>query len=510
MADRDTNRVWWHELIRIGLTAAWVATLTLWSYYQGLWFYSGVGWRTHALRDASVFLRTIDPMWWVCFFSALAFGVGFYTFAHRPQRGGARTPSPYGLTRFATYQAPMTLCLGICVYLLNWRVLPLLPLTTSGVDRASPLLLQFEWASVDMGRVPLALELQLLIAALGAGVVFLQAWSLVPRLGGSRLRLVLLVTIMLAVGSWVPMSGLLRELHSPEASEIISLDTDGPVERGLLMGDRNYDETAAIALARYFQTHDDLGHVLSYQALQGNWWDWHREVRRGDYAEALCELCRLPGVQLWTTSGLHVLLGDGPEPNDTEPGAVVEVPRRAVAARVYDPVPGAPITVVEVEDLLSVIPASDWLVVKIDWAVPMRNVVRLLDLLRTAGVRRVDLAVMPHGYVPIPSAPVRLVLNGTDVAYSYHPRQRPPQGRERVRLRPYLPPPPVTYGPGCDEVFEYWDAMAGVLDDPGTVPEGVSITVEEEMEYGRFIGILQGAVSGGATRIAVVLTQPSD
>ena len=188
--------------------------LTLWTYWQTLFFFSGQSQLQHASNDASIMLRTIVPLWLACFFPALGLGLGLYTFTHRLPRNTSSSltrPRKDYMTETQTY---IMLCTAICLFSVNYRILPLFPLMNSGSDRITDLLMTFPRGAVSLRGDMTILEQQAFIGALGVIIVFLQAWWIIQKKGGSRRNLGLLAASLLIVGMLIPWSECLG-LMSP-------------------------------------------------------------------------------------------------------------------------------------------------------------------------------------------------------------------------------------------------------------------------------------------------------
>ena len=142
-------------------------------------------------------LRTVVPLWLACFFPALGLGLGLYTFTHRLPRNTSSSltrPRKDYMTETQTY---IMLCTAICLFSVNYRILPLFPLMNYGSDRISDSLIMT------------VVKQQAFIGVLGMVVVFLQAWWIIQKKGGSRWNLGLLAASLLVVGLLIPWSGCL-------------------------------------------------------------------------------------------------------------------------------------------------------------------------------------------------------------------------------------------------------------------------------------------------------------
>ncbi len=188
--------------------------LTLWAYWQTLFFFSGQNQLPNSSSGANIMLGAIVPLWLACFFPALGLGLGLYTFTHRLPRNISssliRSRKDY-MTETQTY---IMLCIAICLFSVNYRILPLFPLINYGSDRFTNLLMTFPGSEASLWGGMTILEQQAFIGALGVVVVFLQAWWIIQKRGGSRLNLGLLTASLLVVGLVIPWSGYLS-LISP-------------------------------------------------------------------------------------------------------------------------------------------------------------------------------------------------------------------------------------------------------------------------------------------------------
>ena len=185
------------ETIRILLVILGVGLLTLWTYWQTLFFFSGQTQLQHASNGASIMLRTVVPLWLASFFPALGLGLGLYTFTHRLPRNTSSSltrPKKDYMTETQTY---IMLCTAICLFSVNYRILPISPLVNGGVDPTSDLLIMT------------VVKQQAFIGVLGMVVVFLQAWWIIQKKGGRRWNLGLLAASLLVVGLLIPWSGCL-------------------------------------------------------------------------------------------------------------------------------------------------------------------------------------------------------------------------------------------------------------------------------------------------------------
>jgi biopolymer transport protein ExbD len=223
-----------------------------------------------------------------------------------------------------------------------------------------------------------------------------------------------------------------------------------------------------------------------------------------------CELFQLPEVGLWTLTGLPVALRNDVPPSAVGPGLIVEIPRRGTDCRIQDLVEAGSITSGTLDDLTRRVETKDWIILKIDCAVPMSRVLELLTHLRDHGIARVDLAVVSYGYAPLPESPTQFVLGGEVTDPVYRPRTVPGR-RNVIVVKKYVPadqePDPRQR---CTEVdiWEQSDAWREWMPEPsGSLPANVSISVTQEQNYGEFIGALQGAISGGAQRVHLTLDE---
>ena len=152
-------------------------------------------------------LRAIVPLWLACFFPALGLGLGLYTFTHRLPRNTTSfltRPRKDYMTETQTY---IMLCTAICLFSVNYRILPLFPLMNYGSDRITDLLMTSPAGAENLWRGVTILKQQAFIGALGVVVVFLQAWWIIQKRGGSRWNLGLLAASLFVVGLFIPWSG---------------------------------------------------------------------------------------------------------------------------------------------------------------------------------------------------------------------------------------------------------------------------------------------------------------
>lgn len=198
-----------HETFRIVLLVLGVGMLTLWTYWQTLFFFSSQGQLQHASNGASIMLRTVVPLWLACFFPALGLGLGLYTFTHRLPRNTSSSPARSRMDYMTETQTYIMLCTAICLFSLNYRILPLFPLMNYGSDRISDLLMTFPEGAASLWGAMTIVEQQAFTGALGVVVVFLQAWGIIQKKGGSRRNLGLLAASLLVVGLLIPWSGCL-------------------------------------------------------------------------------------------------------------------------------------------------------------------------------------------------------------------------------------------------------------------------------------------------------------
>jgi hypothetical protein len=198
-----------HETFRIVLVVLGVGILTLWTYWQTLFFFSGQSQLQHASNGASIMLRTVVPLWLACFFPALGLGLGLYTFTHRLQRNASFSLTRSGKDYMTETQTYIMLCTAICLFSVNYRILPLFPLMNYEPDRVTDLLITFPGGAANLRGGLTVLEQQAFTGALGVVVVILQAWWIIQKRGGSRRNLGLLATSLLVVGLLIPWSGCL-------------------------------------------------------------------------------------------------------------------------------------------------------------------------------------------------------------------------------------------------------------------------------------------------------------
>lgn len=498
---RPTVRAW-QEPLRIGLAVVWVTTLALWSYHQVLYLhcypYSG----QNGLESASRILRNAGPLWLACLLPALALGLAGYAFTHRSIPDRLSSPIHCGLERLRVAQTYATLCIAICLYLVNWRLLYFGAPASSGWSRISLPLTVFHWGAAERWPGPALLDLHLVLGALGLGAVALRAWQLVRPWPGHRRNLVLLAAGLLAAGLVVAYGGVLYEMPSPMPPGVGDLARADPVFRGMILGDPDFEPEANLALSRYFSTHDGSGRVVPWYYVQEDSLR-HLALEGGEPEPARpCEICQLPGVGLWTLRGLPFILGTGPSPRDAAPSLVIELPRGLDDVRLYEPEGSGPITSQPLGELRTVRPDADWIILKADFLVPMETFLSVLEDLRVGGVRRVDLAVIPYGYRPLPGGTPRLTIGSGAKGELYEPS--PSESGKR-----YVPPPPRS-GARCPAVYTHWETShEWALAPPDSLPDSVAIRFGKTMPYGKFVAVLQGAVAGGARAIELVAENES-
>ena len=197
------------ETFRIVLVVLGIGMLTLWTYWQTLFFFLGQSQLQHASDGTNTMLRAIVPLWLACFFPALGLGLGLYTFTHRLARNTSSSltrPRKDYMTEAQTY---IMLCTAICLFSVNYRILPLFPLMNYGSNRITDLLTRFPGGAANLWGGVTLVEQQAFIGALGMVVVFLQAWWIIQKRGGSRRNLGLLAASLLIVGLLIPWSGCL-------------------------------------------------------------------------------------------------------------------------------------------------------------------------------------------------------------------------------------------------------------------------------------------------------------
>ncbi len=513
----------WHEAARFGTAALWVVVLSVWLYPQLLWIYAAPSLlASDALSVSSAVLRTYRPLWFACFFPALAFGLACYVVMHRRPR--TRTAAVgAGLDRLTAAQTTATLCIALCVLALSYRLLVLAPLITDGKERVSSLLLSLhaEWWA-DFSSLAPVVERHVLIGALAAVLAATQAWGLLPRLGGSRARLVALLGVLLVFGGAMAWLGGLERVASYVPRTVFEIDRDAPILRGLLLDDPAHRATAVLHLERYLATHVDDGRRLTLGQLEDNAWGVWPDLPEYERAIRRCELCLLPGIGLFAAEGLPVRLA----PETVEDGStgapgpilVLEIPRGARTVRV-DWIDGGAQEVVPLDVVSARVGAESRVVAKIDFLVQMAVVRDLLADLRDAGVRRVDLAAIAYGYRPLPNGIPLLTFDREESAPVYEPRLREhPWNRDRVVVvKKYVPPPGMSEAPDprpkCGETDWLEVAIAHdryELEPEGSLPERVTLSVDADLAYGEFVGLLQAVLAGGPESIGLVVADEAD
>jgi hypothetical protein len=202
------------ETFRILLVILGVGLLTLWTYWQILFFFCGQIQIQQASNGSSIMLRTIVPLWLACFFPALGLGLGLYTYTHHLPRNASlfftRRRKDY-MTETQTY---LMLCTAVCLFSVNYRILPLSPLINYGSDQIYELLMGSPEGGTNLWGGMTLLEQQAFTAALGAVIVFLQAWWIIQKRGGNRRNLGLLAGSLFFAGLLILWSGAL-DLISP-------------------------------------------------------------------------------------------------------------------------------------------------------------------------------------------------------------------------------------------------------------------------------------------------------
>ena len=158
------------ETIRILLVILGVGLLTLWTYWQTLFFFSGQSQFQHASNGASIMLRTVVPLWLACFFPALGLGLGLYTFTHRLPRNASSSPARPRMDYMTETQMYIMLCTAICLFSVNYRILPLIPLMNYGSDRISDLLMTFPEEAASLWGGMTIVEQQAFTGALGGSL----------------------------------------------------------------------------------------------------------------------------------------------------------------------------------------------------------------------------------------------------------------------------------------------------------------------------------------------------
>ncbi len=410
------------------------------------------------------------------------------------------------MERLTTAQTYATLCIAICAFALNYRVFPLLPLTAFSDIRASQPLRELTWQGYAGGQDSPVLQLQVMIGMLAAGLVIQQAWGLLPRLGGSRKRLMVLTSLSLLGGLGMVSFGLLEKIPLSVPDEVFAIEVDLPIHRGLIYGDPEYREEADLAIMKYLVTHSDSGSPIRLHQIRRNQPPGlHYEL--DELRIGLCELCLLPGVGVWTTGGLPFLLGEN-LPIDPEPRTIVELPRHSGYGRLYGPSNAAALTRLPIADIPVGIGSSDWVVVKIDFNVAMDEVHRLLAGLRDHGVRRVDFAVLPEGLQSLPRRIPTLSLNREPETTVYEPRRSGVRFSNSIVVRRYVPPPSGDLRQRCNEV-DSWDHHRAwarhAPQPPGSLPDRIRVSTEPDTLYGDFIGVLQSALPGGVETVEITL-----
>ena len=500
----------WQEPVRLALTTLWIATLSLFTFYQGLWFFYASSWSDNSLSRVSVFANSIRPLWYMSFFPAVAFGLAWHAFSYRllaPPPTGLRS----GFQRLERIRTYGGLCVGICAFTFNYRILPVFPLLTDGVERQSSRLFSFVYGPIDWFPLGRSFELQAFVGILAAAFVGTQTWGLLPRARKTRLRFAAFIVLLLAAGLITPGFGIPNRFTSPVTRTVLVLDSKLPLHRGLLLGDAEHDAVAVSTLATYFETHDNDGSVLPLRQIEREELAAWRELSYGELTVRLCELCRLPGTAIWTLNGLPLRLS-GDQPRDTRPSMVVEIPRHPDKARLYEPLRRESFRVVPVDALSTEINGSDWLVLKIDLDVRMKAVIQLIRQLKDNDVRRIDLAVVPYGFEAASPRIPWLSLEPISGVATYSPRELPRRLLRVVIISRYVPPM-EDLRPRCrsinwsDHMYP-WARYS--LELPGSIPRSVQLVIDPKQTYGDFVGVLQGVLTADVDAIALSLQQEKD
>ena len=202
-----------HEMFRIIFVILGVGLLSLWTYWQILFFFSGLSPLPPASNGADIMAGIIVHLWLASFFPALGLGLGLYAFTYRLPRNTPLTVTrPLKVYRTMTdTQTYIMLITAICLFLVNYRILPIFPAISYGFIRFSELLIAFPegasnvWKGVPdlweeatnlWGGITILKQLAL-TGALGVLVVFLQAWFVLQKKGVSRRNLCLLAAFLL-------------------------------------------------------------------------------------------------------------------------------------------------------------------------------------------------------------------------------------------------------------------------------------------------------------------------
>ena len=493
----------WHEPVRIALTVLWVAALTLWLYYQTLYLYACPRSYIDSATTASIALRTNLPLWLGCFFPALAAGLGWYVFSHRIHAARS-SPVEVQRDRLAILNAHFSFCTGCCTFLLAFRILPIMPLATDGYERATAALRQFHWgADASLLHMDPVLGRWVWVAALAVALVIAQGWSVVGRMHGSGLHLLLLSSALLLVGLIVPVVGVHHLVPLPVPRYAFTLDRKDPLNRALLLGRPTDPDSSKNILATFLETHDDDGNVIRFHDLHC---DSSPGVSFGepwDACRAPCELCLLPAVPVFTLKGIPIRLSQEP-PLATEPRTVIELPRSGSMARMYAPSDPRQMSTIAAYEISHGDLSTDWAVLKADVAIKMPVIVEYLTSLREAGVRQVSLAAIPFDFLSPPREASRLVFGRSSSAVRFEPA-----ARERLVLKhtiivkKYIPPGDRPQA-CCREVdeWEYYDNWHAYQPPAScSIADEVSIEITERMTYGRFVAILSYAWYGGARTV---------
>ena len=489
--------------LRTTLTIVWVVILSMWMFYHSAAIYLvamdhsfDVGAAANALTAASALLRTLQPLWLAFFLPALATGLAWYLFSFRH----AIEKQP-GVKRRTLAELYGTLCIAMFGSLLSHRLISIVPLLTSGGDRISDVLASTfsdpwsTWSSTPW------IEQMAICGALLLLIVLVRAWSLLPRIGETRRAFFTLAGVLLTVGLVVSDRNILVRLVEADSWDLHNVGKID-AERGAILGEPRYASDGLGFLSTYLITHDDQGRSIYVDLIRKNQiehipWDAPRDPElRG---RQNCELCRIPGVAAWTMSGLSFYLSSS-EPIDQRPTHVVEVPRRGSSARVYQPLDTSTFDSMGLWESAAAVAPSDWVVLKIDGLIKMDRVRDLLRILAEGGVRRIDLAVVPHGFEKYPGPIARMVFRTTERAFEYVPL-------ESLDIRKYVPPPPPVEQPGCQS-FNDWDYR---LIRRRYVPTGdihhpeLKIETTSETSYVDFVAVLSAALFSQPDTVVITI-----
>lgn len=494
----------WTEAARVAIALVWAATLTLWLFTLVVTLEHFPTW-PWTLAYVGNKVRVSAPLFWTALLPSLAVALALHTaaYARRPRRTLGSPEEP--IERRAWAQAWMSLAVVVGLWVLLWRVLSCYAFAFAPTD-PSPLSYAVIFGEPPVWSSGTILPTAILLGACGLVLLTFQAWHLVPRFGGRRRTVVVIVAIGLSAG--IVMTGL-RLVHAlPSVLPVSPGDfLDSPAEASLILG-VELDRAGGEALARdSFRTHGPDGEALRYlDAFRGRFADRY-ELSTLEYLHQRCEVCLLPVIPAWSLRGVPVALKPDP-PVSAGPTAILELPLGGDRIRV-DPLgmetASAPVPLDELEARL---PVGDWVLVKIDFGLPMAEVADLLERLSSVGIARVDLAAVPAG-VPNRTFAQPLALSFADhPEASAHALARGEREKQIIVVRISIPPPHVEPLPWCEDIGA--DNVTDAVDRwripaPGSAPQRVRMRVHPEERYGEWLPRIALHALGGAGSAHVLL-----